>query len=317
MYPGAPEFCDKVDNDCNDLIDDGVETTLLFEDADGDGFGAVGSGVMSCEAPEPGEALVGGDCDDSKPVVYPDADELCDELDNDCDGDVDEAVVYTDWWPDADGDGRGDASADPEPSCDGVPDGYVGDQSDCDDSNPDVFEGATETCDAVDNDCDGEIDEDLIVREWYPDLDGDGFGEASAVVSTCDGPPEGHVAAPGDCDDANASVYPDAREVCDGVDNDCDGNVLDGELSDFDADGFPSCSDCDEDDATVYPGAVEVCDGVDHDCDGVVPREGECDPFSDELLRVVGTCGATTVTPAGGAMGISLLALLVLARRRE
>jgi len=85
------------------------------------------------------------------------------------------------------------------------------------------------------------------------DLDGDGFTPAD-----------------GDCDDDNRMTWPGATELCDGEDNDCDGQI-DAVEADQDGDGHRVCEgDCDDEDYTVRPGAVEVCDGgKDTDCDGV------------------------------------------------
>jgi predicted outer membrane repeat protein len=94
------------------------------------------------------------DCDDTDARVHPGAEEVCDGLDDDCDGLVDEALG-SDWYPDADGDGYGDAGATPTATC--TPDvAWVEDHTDCDDTNPAVHPGAKEIlCDSIDNDCDG------------------------------------------------------------------------------------------------------------------------------------------------------------------
>ena len=101
-------------------------------------------------------------------------------------------------------------------------DGFAEDV-DCDDTNSDVNPDAMETCDGIDNDCDTEVDEgeaeDAIT--WYADSDGDTFGDASVAVTACEAP-DGHVEDDTDCDDQNSSVHPNASEVCDGIDNDCD-----------------------------------------------------------------------------------------------
>lgn len=122
---------------------------------------------------------------------------------------------------------------------------------DCDDDDPDVFPGAQELCDEVDQDCDDVVDENpLEAVTVYPDTDGDGFGDPSAVRYFCE-LPEGYSDNNLDCDDTNDAIHPDAQEVCDegSVDEDCDDLVDDGDDStdpesmqetfeDFDGDGY-------------------------------------------------------------------------------
>ena len=253
----AAEVCDTVDNDCDGTVDEGL-------DLDGDGF-------LPCV----------DDCDDDDADVHPDADELCDGIDQDCDGDLDEDF-------DVDGDGVTSCGDD---GTDGTED------DDCDDDDDTVHPGATEVCDGVDNDCDGDIDE--VVDE-----DGDG-------VTGCDG----------DCDDNDDTVYPGADELCDGLDNDCDELVPDVETDD-DGDGDSECGDgdCDDEDATVFVGAEEVCeDDIDQDCDGadtlcedVVP--GDVDVT---LGEVPGCQDCASVSPGGGGGAWLLLVLIGALRRRR
>ncbi|MCK6528594.1 hypothetical protein L6R50_13900 [Myxococcota bacterium] len=105
---------------------------------------------------------------------------------------------------------------------DGDGDGFV-DGVDCDDADAGVFPGADEVCDGADQDCDGIVDEEpLDGGTWYQDGDGDGYGDAASPVVACS-PPVGMVADATDCDDILATVHPGATDVCNGIDDDCDG----------------------------------------------------------------------------------------------
>ena len=113
------------------------------------------------------------DCDDTDYKVYPDATEICDGIDNDCDGEVDEQVRLT-YYADKDEDGFG-APEDSISAC-SPPAGYVPFANDCDDFSPEIYTGAQERCNELDDDCDGEIDEGLVLGMFY-DADGDGYGD--------------------------------------------------------------------------------------------------------------------------------------------
>ena len=200
-----------------------------------------------------------GDCDDANADLSPGVVEACDGLDNDCDG------VVGDEEFDQDGDGFVPCDTwigeDPDIHGDG----------DCDDEDPTTFPLVDESCDGLDNDCDG------VVPEDEEDADGDG-------QRVCGG----------DCDDHNMSVYAGANENCDAtLDNDCDG-VTDSNESDDDGDGWTDCQgdcddsdemvsladndgdgysacdgDCDDGDTSINPDAIDVCnDGIDNNCDG-------------------------------------------------
>ena len=157
-------------------------------------------------------------------------------------------------------------------------------QVDCDDSDADVYPGATEIANnGIDEDCNGS---DLIDVTL---LDGDG---------------DGVTPADGDCDDSDADVYPGATEIANnGIDEDCSGSdLVDVTLLDGDGDGVtPAAGDCDDSDAGVYPGADEICtDNIDNDCNDLVddmdPNAVDCpivctDSDRDSYALEGGDCG--------------------------
>jgi hypothetical protein len=96
-----------------------------------------------------------------------------------------------------------------------------------------VYPDAPESCDGLDNNCDGAIDEELT-ETWYADIDGDGFGDPAQVFEGCLAPTPLYVAEGGDCDEGEATIYPGAPTLCDGLDRDCDGLIDD----DGDLDGY-------------------------------------------------------------------------------
>jgi len=183
----------------------------------------------------------GGDCDDADPDVSPDSVELCDEIDNDCDGLVDaSASDAPTWYLDRDEDGYGD-DAEELVACEG-PAGYVTTSGDCDDQDASVNPGAQERCASGDENCDGQEEEGepLGAKDWWPDEDEDGFGDAGGAPERACSGPEGWVDNDADCDDQDGLVHPDAIENCgDGIDNNCDGGAagcgLFGELDAGDA----------------------------------------------------------------------------------
>ncbi|MCB9683571.1 MAG: putative metal-binding motif-containing protein [Alphaproteobacteria bacterium] len=213
VNPEAQESCNDRDDDCDGQVDDDVSWWDVFEDADGDGWGAVALGTV-CHV-ERGQVTLSGDCDDTEAAIHPQAEEVCNHVDDDCDGQVDPGL-WVEQWPDLDGDLHGDASASSIVDC-RTP-GWTTSPSDCDDATPTVYEGAPEHCDGLDEDCDGAVDEDAVDRR-YLDLDGDGFGRTDRFVTSCDavGAPSG-----GDCDDDDATAYPGAVETCGDTTSDCD-----------------------------------------------------------------------------------------------
>ncbi len=341
-YPGATEFCDEVDDDCDGEVDEeAADATLFYADLDGDGHGDGGQTTLACGDAPTGYAATPTDCDDDDAAVNHGATELCDLVDNDCDGATDgaSAVDATTWYRDGDGDGLGNAddsvvecAAPPghvadDTDCDdfdatvlgptvyyadsdrdgfGDPlvttlacaasESWIADASDCDDTDAAVLPGGTETCDGVDNDCNGSIDESGASGEttWYLDVDGDGYGTRAGRVAACD-VPAGYSPNRTDCDDTDAGVSPGATESCNDIDDDCDDEIDESGASgespwyaDTDGDGYGDASafniacdapaghvaddtDCDDADGGINPGATERCDfgNVDDDCDGL------------------------------------------------
>jgi len=225
-------WCDAIDMyGVGDLGTPGIINPQCCFDADGDGFQDISCG--------------GADCDDTNPDINPGIVELCDGIDDDCDGVVDNGH---------------DLDGDLVTTCDG----------DCDDNDPAVNPAALEMCDGVDNDCDGDTDEADAVdaQSWYPDGDGDGYGTNVGGVTACAGP-SGTVADNTDCDDADPWIHPGAVEMCNGLDDDCDPGT--DENADVDGDGDIMCNDCDDNDGAL--------NNIDADGDGQTSCDGDCDDY--------------------------------------
>ena len=265
--------CENVDKEI-EVNEPTLEDQVI--DADGDGY------------------LSDEDCDDSAPLINPGAEEICDGIDNNCDGSTDEDVTNQ-YYLDADQDGYGTVG-DVVDAC-STPDGYVPVSTDCDDQNPNIYPSAPEVCDDLDNDCDDDIDEGVGFL-WYVDSDSDGFGDPTQLVESCD-PGEGYSSNNEDCDDTDSTIHPNAEEVCDDIDNNCNTQIDEGVLFTFfvDSDGdsygdefntIEACQlgegmsslpgDCDDIDPSIYPGADEYCgDGVDNNCDGSIDESTAVD----------------------------------------
>jgi len=319
VHPGATEVCDNdIDDNCNERSDDDDPTLDLstamnwYHDIDGDNFGGQSQVEIRCGAPASDWVLNSDDCDDDDRNVSPAATEVCNRIDDDCDTYIDDSdpdidpASQTTWWADNDGDGFGDQDVtvlacyqpwffidnsddcnDDEPllglpapwvlddDLDGYGSGTPSDDSctspgagyvllakglDCDDSNLFISPAGHEICDAIDDNCDGLVDDDdptldpASANHYWRDADNDDYGDSSDERIQC-AAPAGYVSDGTDCVDSSDVIHPGATEVCDGVDNDCDDRIDDQDpdvdptsaktwYGDFDGDGFgnPSVS---------------------------------------------------------------------------
>ncbi|MBK6485137.1 MAG: T9SS type A sorting domain-containing protein [Chitinophagaceae bacterium] len=172
--------------------------------------------IADCPVPN-GYVTDSTDCDDANAAINPAAIEICDGIDNNCDGNIDPLFTF---YADSDGDGYGDNNASVTDCA--PPSGYVTNNTDCNDANAAIHPGATEICNDIDDNCNAQTDEGLLIT-FYADNDGDLYGNANNSTLACT-LPNGYVTDNTDCDDTNASVYPDAPEILfNGIDDDCDG----------------------------------------------------------------------------------------------
>ena len=292
VNPQAAEVCNSKDDNCNGLTDEeGAEgcTTLMF-DGDGDGFGIDALAKCLCGAEFPYSASVGGDCNDQNGQIFPDATEVCNLSDDDCDEQVDEgaATGCQQAWTDGDADGFGVGES--ACVCPGTP-GFAGAKGDCNDQNPQIKPGALETCNGADDNCNDLSDEPgaFGCEKHFFDGDGDGYGLIADSQCLCAADGKYTAKAAGDCNDDDKVVFPGGTEACDQKDNNCNGQVDEGVKTTFypdnDEDGFgasystkEACSapdgfvaqggDCNDFNGGIYPGKAEGCDFIDNDCDG-------------------------------------------------
>ncbi|MFY0577851.1 putative metal-binding motif-containing protein [Cystobacter fuscus] len=309
MHPGQMELCNTRDDNCDGKTNEGFEKVgeqcgtgptcqtwacdaqgamscqgvipQWYRDQDGDGEGDPQQGLSQCSHPA-GYVNNSFDCDDTRKERYRAAVELCNGVNDNCDGLIDEGfntgsscvgelgcggtiacatttqatckVVTSTWYPDGDKDGHG-ATGTGITLCGTTPPGsyYVTSSDDCDDTKSNVYTGAPELCDTLDNNCDNQKDEGFDVggactdeyqcastkecstdgksslcisstppTQYYADNDSDQYGDNNSVIKTCGQPSAGYVTQGGDCNDGNPFTHPNAAELCDKEDNDCD-----------------------------------------------------------------------------------------------
>ena len=293
----AAEACNAIDDDCDGQTDEGL-LKVFYRDADGDGHGHPLDTLMACLRPDEGYSAVGDDCDDGDGTVAPGLPELCDALDNDCDGASDEDFG---WTPP----GAGDRLAVGAPCGVGICAGGAVVCVDLHTASCSALDQALdEICDDLDQDCDGAADNGC-------DDDLDGYCD---VALTIEGTPAVCVEGVDDCDDDDDAVHPDADELCNLGDDDCDGEtdeaVVDcpsdsctGSGDDYFETGIAAC----EDGGCFSPEAVGcglyTCDGGGRDGDRCAATCAE-DRFciaSAHCDEAAGAC-VPDVT-AGGACG--------------
>ncbi len=276
-----------------------------FRDGDGDGYGNPDI-MTSAETQPAGYVSNNADCADTNSAVHPGVTDIADNgVDENCDG-----YDLKTWYRDVDGDGFGN----PEQTmpANTKPDGYVANNTDCNDNSASVRPGATDIAgNGVDENCDG-----YDLKIWYRDVDGDGYGNPNSRVYA-NTQLAGYVTDSSDCNDSNASVHPGASDIADnGIDENCDGYDLKTWYRDADADGFGNSAvsvhaniqpngyvadrtDCNDNNASVHPGASDIADnGIDENCDGYDLKTWYRDADGDGY----GVSGSTTqanIQPAG------------------
>jgi len=296
VNPKAIEKCNGEDDDCDGAIDEegGSLCTDYLYDEDGDGFGITGKAKCTCKPSVPYSATKGGDCNDKNPTVYPGALEICNTVDDNCDNQTDEAGAQgcTALFVDSDKDGYGDGKQLSKCLCAAQAPYTTPQGGDCNDLDPTTHPSAKEICDGVDTNCNGVLDDPGAAgcKAFFLDADKDGYGLASQSQCLCNANGAYSSQQAGDCNDGNANVNPKATEVCNGIDDNCNGATDNDSpqaklyYADADNDGYgagagktlcqPDATfkttqggDCNDGDGNINPSKPEQCNGKDDNCD--------------------------------------------------
>jgi hypothetical protein len=190
------------------------------------------------------------------------------------------------YYEDSDGDGFGNKNASRLYCAAPVSDAYVLDSTDCDDLKPTVNPTQLESCDGYDNDCDGVIDDGQTpLKTVFSDDDKDSYGDPARPLIVCQ-TPEGYVDNNQDCGPADRNRHPGASELCNGLDDDCDGTPDDGPIESGRACGDAGFGECSAGTTACLGGKLEclsnnvpvpdVCDSLDNNCNGKVDEQPEC-----------------------------------------
>ncbi|MBW2701578.1 MAG: thrombospondin type 3 repeat-containing protein, partial [Deltaproteobacteria bacterium] len=268
---------------------------LFYADADSDGFGDAADAACLCAPSAAYPTPLSGDCNDGDVATHPGAFEVCDNADNDCDDSVDEGLglrLADGSWADLGATCGLGACAGGSVICAADGHGAI-----CDSA----ANTSAELCDGADNDCDGEVDEGFVYfdNEGGMLATGDTCGLGACAGGTVACTADGSAIA---CDSLNLA----AAELCDGADNDCDGEVDEGffflgtdgmMLADGDACGVGPCAGgtvaCTADGSALSCDSLnlaeaESCDAIDNDCDGEID-EGLTDPLNSDC-KLAGLC---------------------------